>query len=681
MKFFIKNILLIISLIGINFSSSGQIKFSNYSHDFGTLSNWSQTPAIFEYQNVGTQPEAFLNAIRSSNVHIKYATSFIQPGEKGQVLIYFEPLTLGPFSTKIKLYVGSSTKAFEFTISGKVTSYLECPSVNMPADPAMLYHDHKGIVIDSKTKEAIPNAQVKFISSDGEKFSAKANKEGRFKKKLKLGMYQIIISAEAYNNLDELLYLNKNSAELVFELDPIGTQKEIAETTIEKEIEPLHTEEIDEIQLPEEKNTVEEKDKIRIEFENEEIETEAVPIEIIGIVLNEMDLTPIDKASVILKSKQDQTPYYYKTYKDGKFYKKLAAGVYYVTVNAPNFFPLIDTIVIEPNQDIISLKLMPESLQQTVIETELKPAKLFVAGTILNEENREPVKRASITLTHEDQAKYTYLTMKDGKYQKTLIAGTYFISILAEGYIPFNDTVQIEYPTHDLDFLMEKIFVEEKPIALIEEEKPIEAILENNEPIEEAKGVVLSPTHYAANNIVFLVDVSSSMKKRNKLDNLKTAMKRLTEVLRDIDQLSLISYASKPTTIFTELPADEKDTIFKSIDSLAAMGLTHGVKGLERAYIIAELNYIEDGNNQVIVATDGVFNSPDHSEIELIALITKYRQKGIITSVIGFGNDDKAIRRMKRMASLGNGNFIHILDEEQARTVLIEEIRKNSRRG
>ncbi|MBT3802429.1 MAG: hypothetical protein HOG05_14870, partial [Bacteroidetes bacterium] len=74
------------------------------------------------------------------------------------------------------------------------------------------------------------------------------------------------------------------------------------------------------------------------------------------------------------------------------------------------------------------------------------------------------------------------------------------------------------------------------------------------------------------------------------------------------------------------------------------------------------------------------FNSPDHSEIELIALITKYRQKGIITSVIGFGNDDKAIRRMKRMASLGNGNFIHILDEEQARTVLIEEIRKNSRR-
>ncbi|MBL6962847.1 MAG: carboxypeptidase regulatory-like domain-containing protein [Bacteroidetes bacterium] len=639
--------------------SLAQINFASNNHDFGILSNWSQTPAIFEYENTGNQPEAFLNAVRSENVHLKYSTSFIKAGEKGQVLIYFEPLQIGHFNEKIKLFVGSSDKPFVFTISGTVNSNLECPSVNMPSNPALLVHEHKGIVINRQTKEAIPNAEIKLIDHYGEKFHEKTNKEGRFKKKLKWGMYQVIITAENFYPLDEMIYLNMNTAELVFELSPVG------DLVPDKPEDKITQQEI----------ITKEKDEVI-----EEDETVIMPFELHGIVLNNITNEPLNKASVKLVKLDTKTPYTYKTFPDGKFHKQLLAGTYSVFVQASDYYSYEDTVSIHVDNDYLEIKLNPE--KATEIEPKEKPARLIVGGTVRNKENKEPVKRAMVELTDRKQVKYTYLTMADGKYQKTLNEGSYYVSITAEGFLPYFDSIQIEYPTHELDFFMDFIFVEDEKISLDEEEVPDIGIIQEKKKIAEGDKVELLPTtRYAANNIVFLVDVSSSMKKKNKLDHLKTSMKRLTEILRDIDQVSLISYASSPVTIFIEIPADEKDTIIKSIDSLSASGLTHGVRGLEKAYLIAEINYIEGGNNQVIVATDGKFNSPDHSEIELVALITKYRQKGIITSVIGFGNDEKAIRRMKRMASIGNGNFIHILDEEQARTVLIEEIKGNSRRG
>jgi Mg-chelatase subunit ChlD len=647
-----------------------QIRFDRTTHDFGKLSNWSQSPAVFAYENVGNQPEAFLNAVRSSNVHIKYTTRFIQPGEKGEVLIYFEPLTIGPFSTKVKLYVGSSPDPIVFSISGRVTSYLECPSVNIPADPSMLIHEQQGLVIDSETKEAIPSAHLKFVSGEGDKQTAKTNKEGRFRKKLKLGMYQILINAEGYHSLEEMLYLNKNTGELVFELNPVSI---IEEDTLEKE--PLLAEEIQEItgDVPEPDVEPDEGKNSLVEDEEKE-KLEAVNIR--GIILNSLTNDPVARASIRLLNEETGVPYTYKTFKDGKYFKKLYPGKYKVSIQAPDYYPYEEDILITSETDYLEFKLKPEKLN--IIEAdEDQRERIIVGGTVYNRENREPVKRANIILKDDNGVPYTYLTMKDGKYQKTLIPGTYYVEITAEGYVPFSDTIQIEYPTHDLDFAMEKIFIEEKPIALIEEETE-EIEIREEEDIEPAEGIELHPKKYAANNIVFLVDVSSSMRKKNKLENLKISMKRLTEVLRGIDQLTLISYASSPVTVFTELPADEKDTIYKSIDSLKAGGLTHGVKGLERAYIFAELNFVEGGNNQVIIATDGEFNSPNHSELELIALITKYRQKGIITSVIGFGKDEKGIRRMKRIAALGNGNYIHIEDAQQAQSVLIEEIKANS---
>ena len=189
---------------------------------------------------------------------------------------------------------------------------------------------------------------------------------------------------------------------------------------------------------------------------------------------------------------------------------------------------------------------------------------------------------------------------------------------------------------------------------------------------------VLPITTYNPNNIVFLIDVSTSMKNPDKLPLLKSSMKKLTEVLRDIDQITIVTYSSSASVAMTTTNADNKQQILLLIDSLSASGWTHGVKGIETAYELIESNFITGGNNQIILATDGLFNNPDYSQKDLFSLVEDKASEHIILSVIGFGKDNDAIKLMKRLAGRGQGSFIQIESVSAANEALIEEIKLHS---
>jgi Ca-activated chloride channel family protein len=140
----------------------------------------------------------------------------------------------------------------------------------------------------------------------------------------------------------------------------------------------------------------------------------------------------------------------------------------------------------------------------------------------------------------------------------------------------------------------------------------------------------------------------------------------------------MVTYAAVPTTIFAGVTADKKEQLHTSVDSLQTKGWTNGVKGIETAYALAEKHYAFNGNNQIILATDGLFNNPDYDESALIALIKKKAEMGIKLSIVGFGNDTKAFRLMKKLAFVGRGNFIQIKPDSNAISALIDEIKNNS---
>ena len=175
-------------------------------------------------------------------------------------------------------------------------------------------------------------------------------------------------------------------------------------------------------------------------------------------------------------------------------------------------------------------------------------------------------------------------------------------------------------------------------------------------------------------NLVFLIDVSGSMLSENKLPLVKEAFLLLIENLRPYDRISIVTYAGSDSVVLEGATGDEKLAISQAIQDLEAGGSTAGSKGIKTAYQIARKNFIKDGNNRVILATDGDFNVGVSSEGELIRLIEKERDKGIFLSVLGFGTGNIKDNKMEALADNGNGNYAYIDTILEARKVLVEEM-------
>lgn len=178
----------------------------------------------------------------------------------------------------------------------------------------------------------------------------------------------------------------------------------------------------------------------------------------------------------------------------------------------------------------------------------------------------------------------------------------------------------------------------------------------------------------SASNLVFLLDVSGSMDELDKLPLLQESFSKLTEHLRKKDRISIVTYASEDKVVLEGARGDQRDKITKALNSLEAGGGTFGSRGIETAYELAEENFIEGGNNRIILATDGDLNIGMTSEEELEELITEKKESGIFLSVLGFGTGNIKDNKMEILADKGNGNYAYIDSLQEANKVLVEEM-------
>lgn len=177
-----------------------------------------------------------------------------------------------------------------------------------------------------------------------------------------------------------------------------------------------------------------------------------------------------------------------------------------------------------------------------------------------------------------------------------------------------------------------------------------------------------------ASNLVFLLDVSGSMYADDKLPLLQEAFCLLADNLTEKDRVSIVTYAGDDTVVLEGVSGDKTRTIKKALMGLEAGGGTHGSKGIETAYALAEDNFIKGGNNRVILATDGDLNIGLTSEEELEELITEKKESGIFLSVLGFGTGNIKDNKMETLADKGNGNYAYIDSLREANKVLVEEM-------
>jgi Ca-activated chloride channel family protein len=189
------------------------------------------------------------------------------------------------------------------------------------------------------------------------------------------------------------------------------------------------------------------------------------------------------------------------------------------------------------------------------------------------------------------------------------------------------------------------------------------------------QGKILEPKQLPPSNLVFLLDVSGSMEPANKLPLLKKAFKLLIHELGEKDRVSIVVYAGAAGLVLPSTPANQKDKILSALDRFSAGGSTAGGAGIQLAYKVAWENFIPDGNNRIILATDGDFNIGVSSTSELVRMIEEKRKKGIFLTILGFGMGNYKDGRMEQIADKGNGNYHYIDNLLEAKKVFVNDMR------
>jgi Ca-activated chloride channel family protein len=187
------------------------------------------------------------------------------------------------------------------------------------------------------------------------------------------------------------------------------------------------------------------------------------------------------------------------------------------------------------------------------------------------------------------------------------------------------------------------------------------------------QGRIIPTDNLPPSNLVFLIDVSGSMSDVNKLPLVKSSLKLLTEQLRAQDKVAIVVYAGAAGVVLEPTPGSEKQKIVESLERLESGGSTAGGAGIRLAYALAKDNFIKNGNNRVILATDGDFNVGESSNASMERLIEEKRQDGIFLTVLGYGMGNYKDSKMETLADKGNGNYAYIDNILEAQKVLVNE--------
>lgn len=318
----------------------------------------------------------------------------------------------------------------------------------------------------------------------------------------------------------------------------------------------------------------------------------------------------------------------------------------------------------------------------------------------IDKDTRKELSNSTVTLIQNGQAIWQHLTNKNGLVKKEATLGLSYFYASHEGYFPAELGAYINFKRNyvvlELERTAEPI---EPPLALdppvdtitVAQNDPEPAIIidfiEHNDPPTEIDSSTIAqlppsftdldrdnfdPEYFKPVNVVFVLDVSSSMKQVDKIELMKYSLFQLTDMLRPEDKITLVTYADESRVLLPATSGDNKETIRKEVEQLEAFGYTAGGKGITLGFKEAKRSKISDGTNHVIIITDGAFNRGTE---DYEATVKKYAKEDIHLSVVGIKNKDVHEEDMRRAAEFGGGHYVPIFKLADAQNNLKQEIR------
>jgi len=276
--------------------------------------------------------------------------------------------------------------------------------------------------------------------------------------------------------------------------------------------------------------------------------------------------------------------------------------------------------------------------------------------------NDNPVKRA------EDQPVSTFsIDVDTGSY-------TNIRRMLREGRLPVHDAVRVEEMINYFSYHYPVPDSKDTPFSVTTEMAPSPWATNRHLLRIGIKGYEVPKQELKAANLVFLIDVSGSMRSKNKLGLLKKSLVMLTRQLSAKDHVSMVVYAGASGVVLEPTSGNEKAVIINALERLQAGGSTNGAAGIRLAYRMAEQSFIKGGINRILLATDGDFNVGTTNFESLKSLVEEKRKSGVTLTTLGFGGGNYNDHLAEQLADHGNGANYYIDSLQEAQKVLIDQM-------
>jgi len=316
----------------------------------------------------------------------------------------------------------------------------------------------------------------------------------------------------------------------------------------------------------------------------------------------------------------------------------------------------------------------------------------------IDKNTKKPLEKSNVTMIQNGQPVWAMNTDKNGKIKEESTLGFTYFYAKHDGYFPAELGAYVNFQRNYIVIELEMDpnccqpppftpvdVVTIEPPADTDSVEQIEINLEEslaNETVTPTTEVPpalaeldkenFSDQYFKPVNVVFVLDVSSSMLQGDKIELMKYSMIQLVNMLRPQDKMAIVTYSTNAQVLLNSTSGADKEAINAEISKLKASGMTAGGAGIKLGYKQALKGYLKDGVNQVIVITDGAFNrnSDDYKKI-----IKKYSKKGVQLSVVGIKNKDVDEVEMKDAATLGGGRYVPIFKLVDAQHNLKQEIR------
>jgi Ca-activated chloride channel family protein len=286
---------------------------------------------------------------------------------------------------------------------------------------------------------------------------------------------------------------------------------------------------------------------------------------------------------------------------------------------------------------------------------------------IENRETYNPFDDNGVKLVSNDPVSTFSIDVDTGSYSNMR-------RMLNQGIIPPQDSIRVEEMINYFNYNYPNPDNTNQPFSISTELAPTPWNSNSQLLHVGIQGYEIENSQRPASNLTFLVDVSGSMNSPDKLGLLKSSFKLMTKNLRKQDKVAIVVYAGAAGAVLDSTSGDKKSKILQALDKLTAGGSTNGAAGIELAYQISEENFIKDGINRVIIATDGDFNVGTTNFEQLTELVSRKKENGISLTTLGFGNGNYNDHLMEQLANKGNGNYAYIDTLKEANKVLVNEI-------